>query len=77
MSTAEIIAELEHLTPADRAKVQAKLDQLAGDAWLDGGELSDADRQTLDAAIADYQRSPNAGTPWSEVKARLQAKLRS
>ena len=76
MSKAEIIAELARLSPEDRAEVQAKLDELAGNDWQDGGELSDADRQTLDATLAEYQKSPDAGSSWDEVKARVQAKLK-
>jgi len=76
MSKAEIIAELARLSPEERAEVQAKLDEPAGNDWQDRGELSDADRQTLDATLAQYQESPGAGSPWEEVKARVQAKLR-
>ena len=76
MSKAEIIATLPRLSPEDRAEVQAKLDELAGEAWQDRGELSDAVKQALDAALADYEKSPDAGSPWDEVKARVQAKLR-
>jgi putative addiction module component (TIGR02574 family) len=76
MSKAEILAELPKLSPDDLAEVQAKLDELAADSWQDRGELSDADKHALDAALANYQASPNAGISWDEVKARIQAKLR-
>jgi hypothetical protein len=76
MSKAEIIAGLPDLSPEDLAEVQAKLDELAGDAWQDRGELSDADKQTLDAAIAEYEKFPDAGSPRDEVKARVHARLR-
>ena len=75
MSKSEIIAELSHLSPEDLAEVQAKLDELAGDAWQDGGKLSDADKQTLDATLGAYAKSPDTGSSWDEVKARIQAKL--
>jgi len=42
MSTPQILAELPRLTAEERAQVQAKLDELAGEAWQDRGELSDA-----------------------------------
>ena len=77
MRKSEIIAELPQLSPEDRAEVQAKLDELAADAWQDRGELSDADRQALDAALAAYADSPDAGSSWDEVKARVQARLRA
>ena len=76
MSKAEIIAELPRLSPEDLAEVQAKLDELAADAWQDRGELSVADKQTLDATLAAYEKSPDAGSSWDEVKARVHAKLR-
>jgi hypothetical protein len=76
MSKTEIIAELPRLSAAELAEVQAKLDELAGNSWQDHGELSAADKQTLDASIAEYEKSPDAGSPWPEVKARIQAKLR-
>lgn len=77
MGKTEIIAQLPHLSPDDRAEVQAKLDELAGAAWQDRGELSDADKQALDDALAAYEASPHAGSSWDEVKARVQARLRS
>jgi hypothetical protein len=76
MSKAEIIAELSRLSPEDRAEIQAKLDELTGDEWEDAGELSDADKRVLDTALKAYEKSPNAGSSWDEVKARVQAKLR-
>lgn len=76
MSKTEILAELPHLSPEERAEVQAKLDELAADAWQDRGELSDADKQALDSAIADFEKSPGAGSTWDEVKSRIQARLR-
>ena len=76
MSKTEIIAELPKLSPQDRAEVQAKLDELAADAWQDRGELSVADKQTLDSTLAAYEKSPDAGSSWNEAKARIQPKLR-
>lgn len=75
MSAGEIIEALPRLTPEERAKVRARLDELAGDAWLDAGEVSDADKQFLESELADYERSPDAGDPWHEVKARVETKL--
>jgi len=75
MSKAEIIAELPKLQPDELAEVQAKLDELAGEVWRDNGELSAADKKALDAALADYEKDPDVGSPWDEVKARIQAKL--
>jgi hypothetical protein len=76
MSKTEILAELPKLKADELAEVQAKLDELFGEVRLDGGELSDADKTALDAALADYEKNPDAGSSWPEVKARIQAKLR-
>ena len=76
MSKAEILAELPKLTMEELAEVQTRLDELAGEAWLDGGELSEADKSALDATLADYQKTPDAGSSWQEVEARIRAKLR-
>ncbi len=76
MSKTEILDELPRLSPQDLADVQAKLDELAGQAWLADGDLSDGDKSALDASIAQYQKSPDAGSSWGEVRARIQSKLR-
>ena len=76
MGKTEIIAQLPHLSPEERAKVQAKLDELAAHAWQDRGQLSDADKQSLDAALTEFEKSPAAGSTWGQVKSRVQSKLR-
>ena len=76
MSKAEIIAGLAQLSPDDLAEVQARLDELAAQAWQDRGELLEADKQALDATLAAYEQSPDAGSTWDHVKARVQGKLR-
>lgn len=75
MSKAEILAELPRLQPAELAEVQAMLDELLGDAWLEDAQLSESDKVTLDAALAEYHNSPNAGSSWEQVRARIEAKL--
>jgi hypothetical protein len=77
MSKTEILAELPKLRPEELAQVQAKVDELSGEAWQDEGELTDADKIALYAALADYKKNPDAGSTWREVEARIQAKLRS
>ena len=76
MSKIEILAELPKLSLHELAEVQAKLDELAGDGWLDNGELSEADKGALDVGLAEYHKNPNGGSSWEEAKARIQAKLR-
>ena len=76
MSKAEILAELPGLKAEELAEVQAKLDELVGEAWTDAGQLSDSDKTALDAALADYRTNPDEGGSWERVSARIQAKLR-
>ena len=76
MSKFEILAELPNLTAADRAEIQARLEELAGEGWLDHNELTDQEKDMLAARLAAYDRNPDAGSSWKEVEARVQAKLR-
>ena len=81
MSKAEILQELPRLSAQDLAEVQAKLDELAGqsgqdEAWHAQSDLTEADKSVRDAALAEYQKAPDAGSTWDEVKARVQTKLR-
>jgi putative addiction module component (TIGR02574 family) len=79
MSTAEILRELPKLQPEERRAVRAKLDELDGvadDVWIDGGELTEEEKAMLDARLADNERSPEAGSSWEEVEARLRKQLR-
>ena len=75
-NTAAVAMGFAAMVNPSAAEVQAKLDELAGEVWLDEGELSDADKAALDVALVDYRNNPDAGSPWAEVKARIQAKLR-
>lgn len=74
MSKAEILAELPKLKVEELAEVQAKLDELTGEIWLNDGELSDTDKVTLEATLADHQKNPDAGSPWNEIEARIRSR---
>ncbi len=76
MSKAEILSELPKLTADELAEIQAKLDEPAGEAWLDGDELTPDERTALDGTLAAYHKDPDSGSSWQEVEARIKAKLR-
>ncbi len=76
MSKTEILAELPRLSVGELAEVQAKLDELAGESWNDFADLSDGDKSLLDAAVLDFQQSPNSGDSWDDVKARVLNRIR-
>lgn len=78
MSTAEILAELPRLTPAERQEIRLRLARLDGEQSLDTVEpLTEAERALLEARLAAYAQDPEAGSSWQEVEARLQARLGS
>jgi hypothetical protein len=56
---------------------RARLDEPTGQPWVDRGELSDEDKRALDATLATYEQSRDAGSSWDDVKARVQMKLRA
>ena len=65
------ISELLKLPVAERIKlVEAIWDSIA--AAPDTLELSDAEREELDRRWAAYERDPSVGSPWAEVRARIQ-----
>lgn len=51
--------------------------ELVGDIWdsiaqvPDRVELTDSQRAELDRRLEAYRRDPKAGSPWSDVKARI------
>ena len=55
--------------------------QLAEDLWdsiaADTGDiaLTDAQRVELERRLADLQQDPDAGEPWSDVRARIEKRM--
>jgi putative addiction module component (TIGR02574 family) len=76
MSRAEIIEQLPMLSAEDRAAIQAKLDELAGNGWLDDGELTDDEKRLLDSRLDDCDRDPSSFVPWEQAKAKIMASLK-
>jgi len=65
------ISELLKLPVAERIKlVEAIWDSIA--AAPDALELTDAEREELDRRWTAYERDPSVGSPWAEVRARIQ-----
>ena len=76
MSKAEIIEELPKLSLEDRAEIQAKLDELGGEGWLDGDDpLTNEQKALLEARLDDLEKHPEKSTPWPEAAARLKARF--
>ena len=76
MSKAEIIAELPKLTPEERSEIQARLDELAGQGWLDNGELTDEEKHLLDSRLDECERNPSTFVPWEQAKGQIKASVK-
>jgi putative addiction module component (TIGR02574 family) len=67
--------ELRLLSRTEKILLVQKLwDEIAAES--DDFPLEPWHEQALAESLAEYKANPRAGAPWSEVKARLAAKLR-
>ena len=65
------ISELLKLPVAERIKLVAAIwDSIA--AAPDALDLTQAERDELDRRWNAYERDPSLGSPWAEVRARIQ-----
>jgi len=71
MSKAELLEEISKLTPEERGEIWDALWTLEERHLLGSSGPSDYEKAVLDREMEDYQREPQAGTPWPEVEARL------
>jgi putative addiction module component (TIGR02574 family) len=68
-----LIAKVVSLSPAERLElIGAVWDSLSPDDL----PVTDAEKELLDARIADMERNPDDQSPWPDVKARLERLLR-
>jgi putative addiction module component (TIGR02574 family) len=64
-----LLAKVSSLSPADRLELIGKVwDTLTHDDLA----VTDAERELLDARLADMEAYPDDQSPWPEVKARLE-----
>ncbi len=75
MIKTEILAALPKLSPQERREIRAKLNELDGDEWLDGGELTEQEKAIIEARLEEYEKNPEVGCSWEEAKARIIARL--
>ena len=71
MSKTDILNEVPRLNPEERLEILDRIYELDGGNWEAGAELSPSDKALLDARLQEIERNPDAGSPWEEVKARL------
>lgn len=77
MSKAEILAELPKLKLADRREIFDRICEMEESDLLHGSEPSAEEKGLLDRELEDYQKNPDAGSSWEEVKARVRRSLKS
>jgi putative addiction module component (TIGR02574 family) len=64
-----LLARVSSLSPADRLELIGKVwDTLAAEDI----QVTGAERNMLDARLADMEAHPDDQSPWPEVKARLE-----
>jgi putative addiction module component (TIGR02574 family) len=74
MSAELLLEEARKLSVADRLHLVEELwNSIGGEQ--DDLPLTAEQREELDRRLADLAANPDAGTPWSEVRARLERKL--
>ncbi len=52
------------------------MDELAGQGWLDDGELTDEEKRLLDSRLDECERNPSSFVPWEQAKAQIKASLK-
>ena len=77
MSKMEILAELPKLELADRREIFDRICDMEENDLLNGGGATAEEKAMLDRELEEYRRSPEAGSSWNEVEARLRKPSRS
>lgn len=71
MSKAELLEEFAKLTPAERSELWDALWSMEERQILGINAPTDDEKSLLDREWEDYQKNPQAGSSWSDVKAKL------
>jgi hypothetical protein len=74
MSFQELLAELPALTPEQRDLIRVRLAELAGEPWMDDGELTPEEKTLIEERIAEHERNPAAAVSWEVMEAKLRAR---
>jgi len=76
MSKAEILRELPRLPLGERREIFERIIELEDQDLLKGGEPTPEEKALLDRELEEYQRSPDAGSSWEEIKDRVRKPTR-
>jgi len=70
---AALLEEAKRLSVEERIELaEALWDSIAEDANADVLPIPESHRAELDRRLADFEAHPEAGSPWPEVRARLE-----
>jgi putative addiction module component (TIGR02574 family) len=68
--------DFSHLTPAERIELAQDLwDSLEPEEIAEALPLTEAQKAELDRRLEDLERDPDAGIPWEQVRAEIEAGL--
>ena len=76
MSKSEILAELPKLNIEDRRDIFDHLCEMEERDVL-SGVATPKEKELLDREWEEYQRNPEAGATWDEVKSRIEKRSRA
>ncbi len=76
MSKADILRELPRLPLGERREIFERIVELEDQDLLKGGEPTPEEKALLDRELEEYQRSPDAGSSWEEIKERVRKSTR-
>jgi hypothetical protein len=71
----EILVALPKPGSEERLEIRAKLNELDGDEWLDGGQLSEQEKAIIQVRLEEYENNPEVGCSWEEAEAGIIARL--
>lgn len=66
MSAAQILEQIEQLSPEEQQVVAEKVLEKYRDFELTAEQAAELDRR-----LADFEKNPNDGVPWEQVEAKL------
>jgi putative addiction module component (TIGR02574 family) len=73
MSKAEILDELPKLKQDELQEILDRICELEDAKLLQGATPTASEKALLDRELEEYQRNPEAGSTWEEVKARVRS----
>jgi len=66
--------ELPKLSPEQRDLLRIRIAELAGEEWMDDGELSPEEKRVIEERLAEHERNPESAIPWEVTEAKLRTR---